>query len=212
MTDAGTPAQETSLPASKRRWLLISGAVVMIVAAAAVAVFAGPRVLVDTKTPDYSLGQLAAAARSRDWAGVQKYVDIDSVASLYVDQLLTNAMGGESESSAPNPMGGSAHRETPSTKSGSSAMKDTFVRQFGQSLQQGVEGGALTPGEGISGVLLAGKAKSVKYVGADEAQVTLELSGDEGESIEVGALMARTDDYWRIVALDEVSNLLDMAE
>lgn len=48
-----------------------------------------------TRSPQYSLHQLARAAAEKDWDGVQKYVDFDCVVSQGVDEATIGVFGGD---------------------------------------------------------------------------------------------------------------------
>jgi flagellar basal body-associated protein FliL len=105
---------------SKRFWLLLLAALAVVAVAVAVLVLVRGS---DTRTPQYSLEQMANAARNKDWDGVQKYIDVDAVTSTFVDAAISNAFGAD----------------TSGTVGADSAMKPKAIQQIKDSLKRRVE-------------------------------------------------------------------------
>ena len=179
----------------KRFWLLLLAA---LAALAVVAVAVAVLVLVrgsDTRTPQYSLEQMANAARNKDWDGVQKYIDVDAVTSTFVDAVLSSAFGAD----------------TSGTVGAGSTMKPKAVQQIKDSLKRRVVDTSGVETGDLSGVLYVDKPKTVTTVSEDEVLVTVEVPVSAGGTRDVRLRMKWAGDHWRIVAFDNATELLDLA-
>jgi hypothetical protein len=154
-----------------------------------------------THSPAYSIGQLAEAVQRRDWDGVQKYVDIDSVVRHAVDAAVSKAVKQDTTG-----LGALAAGIVKSTKA-------DLVAQAKLTLRQGVEQGQSTLAtDSISsvGFFAINQVKSVTYVG-DEALVTVEVPLARGKPLELKLRMKRVGDHWRVIAIDNILDLLGSA-
>lgn len=150
-----------------------------------------------TRSPEYSLGQLASAVENKDWDGVEKYVDIEALIGQVVDAATSKALE-EDDSGFGALAAGLAQ-----------SMKPALVQQVKDSLKEGVEQGPSdedgAPGGALAGVFIAKKVKSVTYIG-DEALVTVEVP-DGDSTYELKLKMKRVDNFWRVVGIE---NILDL--
>jgi hypothetical protein len=176
---------------SKRFWLLLLAALAVVAVAVAVLVLVRGS---DTRTPQYSLEQMANAARNKDWDGVQKYIDVDAVTSTFVDAAISNAFGAD----------------TSGTVGADSAMKPKAIQQIKDSLKRRVEDTSGVGTGDLSEVLYVDKPTSVTYVSEDEALVTVEVPVSAGGTRDIRLRMKRTDDHWRIAAFENAAELLDL--
>lgn len=187
------PVGSQPIAGRPRRFLLLALLAALAVVAVVVVVGALLRAN-DTHAPQYSLEQMAKAARSKDWDGVQKYIDVDAVASTFVDAAISNAFGAD----------------TSGTVGADSAMKPKAIQQIKDSLEKSVENATSTETGVLSGVLFVEKPKAVTYVSEDEALVTVEVPVSAGGTRDIRLRMKRTDDHWRIAAFENAAELLDL--
>jgi len=163
------------------------------------------------QSPRHALAQLAAATESQDWSGVQTYVDVDAVASNFVDAALSNAQGEDAAGEEDERGAGedSPMRAQPRKERDTPSMKSAFVDQFGDALKQAVEDGTLNADAGgVSSVLLGEKVTDVAYVSETEAAVTMAVSDGAGRTRDIRLRMQKADDHWRIIALENIDDLL----
>jgi hypothetical protein len=186
------PVGSRPIAGRPRRFLLLAVAALAVVAAV-VAVGAVLRTN-DTHAPQYSLEQMANAARNRDWDGVQKYMDVDAVASAFVDVAISTAFGDDTSRSGAVGAG----------------MKPKAIQQIKDSLKRSVENATSTESGDLSGVLFVDKPKAVTYITKDEALVTVEVPLSAGGTRDIGLRMKWADDHWRIAAFDNAAELLDL--
>jgi hypothetical protein len=184
-------ATRPSRPAKSKTSLIV--AVVVLVAILA---GAGLWWLDYTRSPAYSIGQLAQAAQNRDWIGVQKYVDIEAVVGQVVDAAVSRSVKGDTSGLEPllRQLAGSA--------------KPALVQRAKDALRQAIESGGSWSGYGLGspvGVYAANQVKSVTYVG-DEALVSVAVPYG-GKVFDVRLRMKRVDDHWRVTAIENVLDL-----
>jgi Protein of unknown function (DUF2939) len=185
------PATPPSRPAKSRTPLIIAALVLI-----ALLVGAGLWWLDYTRSPAYSIGQLAQAVQDRDWNGVQKYVDIDAV----VGQVVDAAVGKSTE-------GGTSGLE-PLLQQLAGSAKPALVQRAKDALRQAIESGGSWSGYGLGslvGVCAANQVKSVDYIG-DEALVAVAVPYG-GKVFDVRLRMKRVDDHWRVTAIENVLDL-----
>jgi hypothetical protein len=185
----------TATPPSRRaksKTSLIVAALVLI----AMLVGAGLWWLDYTRSPAYSLGQLAQAVQDRDWNGFQKYVDIEAVVGQVVDAAVSGSVKGDT-------LGlGSLVTGLANTA------KPALVQQAKETLRQSIEASAATAGAAagsLAGFFIANQVKSVTYVG-DEALVTVAVPYS-GKVFDVRLKMKRVDDHWRVTGIENVLDL-----
>lgn len=203
VSDAGD-SRSDSAPHKFRRWLLVAALAVGLIG-----LISGLFWFRFTTTPQYSYRQLSGSARRGDWVGVQRYLDAESVASSYVDALLSNAASGSADAAArPSTMGGRAGgSKAPGAASGSE-MKISFAKRFEASLKQSVEDSALKDRGGISSVLIAGRPGRVTFVSEDVATVAVEVPEGDDADPDAQLTMQRVDDHWRVMAVSNIDDLL----
>jgi len=86
---AHIPVGNVPTGAKHRRFLPLAVALGVV---AVVAVVGAVLWLNFTHSPEYSLAQMASAARSKNWDGVQKYMDVDAVTSNLVDVAVAKTL------------------------------------------------------------------------------------------------------------------------
>lgn len=188
---ADAAATRPSRPEKSKTSLIV--AVVVLVAILA---GAGLWWLDYTRSPAYSLGQLAQAAQDRDWVGVQKYVDIEAVVGQVVDVDVSRSVKGDTS--------GLGSLVTGLAQSA----KPALVEQAKETLRQSIEASAATAGGAagsLAGFFIANQVKSVTYVG-DEALVTVAVPYS-GKVFDVRLKMKRVDDHWRVTGIENVLDL-----
>ena len=154
-----------------------------------------------THSPAYSIGQLAEAVQRRDWDGVQKYVDIDSVVRQAVDAAVSTAVKQDTSGLAALAAGVAQFT------------KPALVAQTKQTLRTSVEQGQstlTTDSISLVGFFAINQVKSVTYVGGD-ALATVELPLARGKPLELKLRMKRVGDHWRVIAIDNILELLGSA-
>lgn len=184
-TAASSPPRESVSRERRRIWWLLAAIAVALVLAMA----GGVGWMRYAATPQYSLAQLENAARGRDWAGVQKYIDFDAIASDLIAGVTAKVTA--QDSSGSGALGASMAQR----------MKPAFVRQLKDGLKKSVEGGGTQQTGGLSGLLVAKEPKSVTFVG-DKALVTVAVPSSGGGAQELKLTMKKVGDLWRIVALE----------
>lgn len=159
-------------------------------------------------TAEYAFGELAEAAREGEWETVERYVDTGAIASGYVDALFANAMSDEEpDKAAPKSR---AHASSGGSSMGSSGMKDAFVQRFEEYLRTGVQQGTLEGDGGFGGLVVGSTVSSAETPGENEAVLTLSAKGDGAKGIQV--TMQRTQEQWRVTAVNGLDDLLGGAE
>jgi hypothetical protein len=150
-----------------------------------------------TRSPTYSLGQLAQAVQDRDWVGVQKYVDVQAVVGQAVDAAVSKSLNGDTS--------GIGSLATGLAQSA----KPTLVQQATELLRKSVETRATSSGDGVGslvGFFAANQVKSVTYVSDGEALVTVAVPYS-GQVFDLRLRMKRTGDHWRVTGIE---NILDL--
>lgn len=149
-----------------------------------------------TRSPAYSLGLLASAAQNRDWDSVQKYVDVEAIVGKAVDAALGKTL--KEDTSGLGALGAELAQST----------KPALVQQAKEVLRQSIErgAGAILPNRSwLVSSFVVKQVRSVTYIG-DEALVTVEVPLKPGAPFELKLKMKRVDDFWRVVAIE---NILD---
>jgi hypothetical protein len=186
---AATPP---SRPA-KSRTLLIIVALVLI----ALLVGAGLWWLDYTRSPAYSVGQLAQAVQDRDWVGVQRYVDVQAVVGQAVDAAVSKSLNGDTS--------GIGSLVTGLAQSA----KPALVKQATELLRSSVETRATSSVDGVGslvGFFAANHVKSVTYLSDAEALVTVAVPYS-GQVFDLRLRMKRTGDHWHVTGIE---NILDL--
>lgn len=203
---AGSPSHAEPVPKKTQRpWLLLVALAVLALVAVVFGVLRAPR----PESPEHALRQLSKAAENKDWGGVQKYMDVDAVATHYVDVALSNALGDDGADGAGAMAGGNAMGASSGGVGVGRTMKPVFVQRFRDSLKKRVEEGTLkADAGGVASVLRGKKPKRVSYVSRKEASASVEVPAGAGGTREVTLRMEWADDHWRIVALENIGELL----
>lgn len=148
------------------------------------------------RSPAYSLGQLANAVQHKNWEGVQKYVDVDSVMGTAVDAAMRKAL--EQDTSGFGALAAGLAQ----------TMKPALIQQAKEGFKKSVEEGSssATDTASFSDYFSAKRIKSTTYVG-EEAIVTVAVPGESGKEFDLQLRMKRNGNYWRVIAID---NILDL--
>ncbi len=199
---------DTPVPGRLRRYMVLVAALVLAVAIGVGAVVASARY---KESPRYSLAQLTVAVTSKDWAGVERYMDVDAVASNYMEALLTTAQG-DAAAEATATLGREGVKDNDDGMGGGKAVADmnpVFLQRFRDSLRKGVESGSFkSDAGGIASVLLGKRPKDVDYESADVTRVTVEVPAAAGDTQVITLRMERDGDLWRITAVENLDDLL----
>ena len=190
---ADIPVGNVPTGAKHRRFLPLAVALGVV---AVVAVVGAVLWLNFTHSPEYSLAQMASAARSKNWDGIQKYMDVDAVTSNLVDVAVAKTLA--QDTSGLGALGAGLAQ----------AMKPVLTQQLKDTLKKSVEEATSTATGGISGVLSVKSPKSVTYVSNDEVLVTLEMPAKSGGTQDIKLRMKRVDDHWRVTAFENAGDLL----
>jgi hypothetical protein len=178
----------------KRNVVLAVVAAVVLLAAA----IGGVLWIEFTRSPAYSVARLGNAIQNKDWNGVQKYVDVDAVVGQAVDVAVSKAVGGDT-----GILGELGSQVASSTKPVLAAEAKTLLKQ---GVEQGL--GSVLPNQDVlvSSFVLT-QVKSTTYV-ANEARVTVEVPLKTGAPFELKLRMRRVDDHWRVVAIENVGDVV----
>ncbi|MRR10919.1 hypothetical protein EG835_00135 [bacterium] len=127
---------------------------------------------------------------------MQKYVDCDAVVSELVDTGITGTFG-EDDSW----LGASAAKLAESAK-------PALARTVKGALRTGIEMGPDRAGDAaeLAGLFAVRSVKSVSYAG-EEALVLVEAPYGEERAVEVTLRMKRVDDFWRVIAIEDLPTL-----
>lgn len=199
---------DTPVSGKLRRYMILIAALVLMVAIGVGAVAASARY---KESPRHSLAQLTVAVTDKDWSGVERYIDVDAVASSYMDALLTNAQG-DAAAEASATLGREGVEDNGGGMDGDESgttMNPVFLQLFRDSLRKAVESGSLSSDAGgLASVLLGKKAKDVEYESADVALVTVEVPSATGDTQVITLRMKRAGGLWRITAVANLDDLL----
>jgi len=202
------PSTRPAVVSRRRRFQLLLLAAVAVIAITAVGI-----ALLDSRdvgSPEHSLAQMTKAVRSGDWNRVQEYMDIDAVASSFVDATMATALEGDAPDALTGNVGGMGGGGNTPGSSGSGlagTMKDTFIQQFRNSVKQSVEARGKTSTGEPSTLLLLEDPTSVELVSETEALATVSASTGDGTR-DVVIRMVRAGDHWRIMALENFADLM----
>lgn len=189
----GDSVQPAVHPVRRKPWIFVAIALSMVVI---MLVGAGIWWRNYTTSPGYSLGQLAKSVENKDWDGVQKYVDIEAVVGQVIDVAVSKAVE-EDDSGFGAFAAGFAQ-----------SMKPGLVQQAKDELRKSIEDGSVSSkgDESLRSYFSAEKVKSVTRIG-DEALVTVEVP-DGDKTLDLKLKMKRVDDFWRIIAIENIEDLL----
>lgn len=178
-----------TMPAGRLRtvlWASLIVALALLVAGAAWTNY--------TRSPNYSLAQLARAVAVKDWNGVQKYVDVEAVVSQQVDAATTETFG-EDDTWYGAVAADLAEWAKPGLTHGA---KDIF--------QAVVELGPDRPNATVD---LAGLSTTMSITSVtregDYALVTLEAPYGNERTINVKLGMKRVDNLWKVIAIEDIA-------
>lgn len=155
--------------------------------------------------PERVLEQMAAAAESKDWGAVQRYMDVDAVASGFIDVALDEAFGGESSGTVA-PAGGMG---TGKVGSGT-AMRTKSIEGVKATMKAAVANAVGSKPGVLSSVLFTSESEQIEYLGEDVALVTVEIPLGGSETQPVVLRMERADRAWRITAFENARELLTL--
>jgi hypothetical protein len=147
------------------------------------------------RSPAYSIGRLARAVETRDWAKFEMYVDVDMVVSHAVDDsydALLDRDSGLGELSA----------------SLGASLKPALVEQSKKVLRDTVESGRIRFDNRLGPFGSYAIAANVETLerGADEAVVSIPvpLAGRQTDLI---LRMERSGDHWRVIRIENIEDL-----
>jgi len=170
-----------------------------------------------TRSPAYSLGELAKAGQARDMDGVQKYLDIDAVIDQLLDIAISKVLAESGEAD-------------PSAAGMIEMMKPMLAEQLKEEIRKSIEEGkgaggsgtglvtnlfALTGGPGgaqkagpITNLFVLGKAKTTGRTG-NEALLTIGIKDRKGKPLDLTLRMKRTGNHWQVIAIENAEELLE---
>jgi hypothetical protein len=138
------------------------------------------------------------ADKSRDWARVQKYVDVDALLGQFIGAGVRQSI---------NPQDPKASAYVAALAQGT---KPSFVKVQKQSMRKRVESGPAakaTTKDFMWSILDVKKVESVSYVGG-KAHVKVAVSNGNGTTMDLTLTMERAGRSWRVVGIDNMVDLI----
>ncbi|MHB9002654.1 MAG: DUF2939 domain-containing protein [Coriobacteriia bacterium] len=147
------------------------------------------------RSPAYSVGRIAHAVETRDWAEFETYVDVDSVVSYAADDALENLVDPDSQ------LGQLA------AKVGDS-LKPALVEQGTKILREAIESGRIRVDNRFGPLGSYALAVSTKTVERGDEGVVVRVPVPLA-SQRVGLLlrMERVNDIWRVTRVENAADL-----
>lgn len=147
------------------------------------------------RSPAYSIGRLARAVETRDWAGFETYVDVDSVVSSAVDDSVDDLVNPDSD------LGRLA-------ASIGDAVKPALVQQSKNVLKRTIESGRVRFDNRLGPLGSHAVAMRVETVerGEDVAVVRVPVPV-AGKRIDLLLRMERVGEYWQVVRIENPEDL-----
>lgn len=151
-------------------------------------------------TPTGSLLMLADAAEKGEWGNMLVYMDPiqvgNSFAEATIARLDDEADPGASDGDSSSHSGGAFT---------ASPMITGFTDAFMTNLRTNVENGTVVAEGNLLRVILDDGVGETQSVSENEARVTVEMPGDEGETIALR--MVRDGDHWKLVSIEGTTDL-----
>lgn len=152
--------------------------------------------------PAGSLHLLALAAEEGDWGKMLEYMDPVKVGTTFAQATIARLEDdGDEESSggSAGPHSGGAFVAGP--------MVTGFTDAFVSNLQTNAENGTLLAEGNLMRVILDGGLGETEYVSDNEAVVEVTLPAADGEGTPVGLRMVRDGEHWKLIAVEETTDL-----
>lgn len=152
--------------------------------------------------PAGSLHLLAKAAEEGDWGKMLEYMDPVKVGTTFAQATIARLEDdGDEESSggSAGPHSGGAFVAGP--------MVTGFTDAFVSNLQTNAENGTLLAEGNLMRVILDGGLGETEYVSDNEAVVEVTLPAADGEGTPVGLRMVRDGEHWKLIAVEETTDL-----
>lgn len=181
------------MPARRRLWPKFLGLVAVLVAVAVVAALTWWFNYVGS--PQYSIAMLAHAVGTHDWPGVQRYVDVESIADSAVEAELARGLG---DSRGPFERLARSVAETAKP-----ALASAATDALHEAVVQENDWGAPAASELAS--ILGVSALARIEVAGDTARVTI-VPPARKETFRFR--MTRADDHWRVAEVDDIVDVL----
>ena len=168
-----------------------------------------------TKSPTYSLKQLALAVKDHDRDAVEKYLDIEAVANETIDFILSKALAEKTPANQMQAAGQNLARGFVEM------MKPRLAQTAKEKFLSYVESGKIedTPGEsgpvaGITSSLKAVSSGSVEFLGIESvkregkiAEVKVKLRGANKQELAPILRMREKDGFWQIFGVGNLAEL-----
>lgn len=157
-------------------------------------------------TPDVPAGSLwllAEAAEKGDWGTMLVYMDPVQVGGRFAEATVARLeSNGEAQSSdADSGTHGGSFTPGP--------MVTGFTDAFVTNLQANTKNGVLLGEGNLMQVILDGGLGETEYVADDEALVDVELTAQGGEVSTVRLRMVRDAEHWKLIALEDTTDLYE---
>jgi len=147
------------------------------------------------RSPQYSIAMLAHAVVTKDWPGVQRYVDVKSVTDAAVEEELARGLG-----DAQGPLEQLVRRGAESAKP---SLTRAATDALHEAVVQGNDWGA--PAATKLASIMAVSSYADVEVDVDTAKVVVTPPASVGP---IRFRMARVDDHWRIVQVEDIVDLV----
>lgn len=152
--------------------------------------------------PAGSLWLLAQAAEQGDWGVMLEYMDPVEVGSRFA-QATVGRLEGDEETEAPSDSGSHGGNFT------AGPMVTGFTEAFVTNLQANAANGTLLAEGNLMQVILDGGLGETEYVSDDEALVDVVLSAASGEQTSARLRMRRVAEHWKLIAVEDTTDLYE---
>ena len=154
-----------------------------------------------TDTPQYSLARMTVAVSNGDWEGFLEYVDIDRLTEGFVDAAISKVTEQFLKEEGDNPFAALGLGVL-------QGMKPTMISEAKKSFKEAVIGkGEVESAEAASASFLTDLPVEMSASGGN-ALITYAGTDDKGKPVDVVVRIERDGEVWRLVAFDNVEELL----
>jgi len=153
--------------------------------------------------PAGSLWLLAQAAEQEDWGRMLEYMDPVAVGGSFAEATVAR-LDDDGETEAPSSSGSHSGSFT------AGPMVTGFSEAFVTNLQANTANGTLLAEGNLMRVIIDGGLGDTELVSDAEALVSVTLTTSSGEEFPVNLRMVRAAEHWRLIAVEDTTDLYEV--